>query len=368
MRQRISAVLRGGLAQFLILFLAMFGLGVSATHAQMGPIKEIQLAPLATAVTSDDTVPFTVHALDEAGTVEDVTSKAVFSENDPFGAFSDNVYFPGKIGTWDVQATYDGFAAQTTVTVTEGALGEIIINPNTNPEVVDLGTKREFTAQGYDADNNVIGNLTPTWAVQGDAGTIDTKGVFAAVKEGAATVTATIGSVSAAVRVEVKDIADEVPPANTNVNANANSNVNAANGNANTNQSGAVLGEETQDENVNTGEGTEATTEEVTADNTNTAAATEETSSCTTYDWWIWLLGIVVYLSLLGAYYYLVRTRSDMMIWIAPAILTALGLWAFFALTCAGSFLWVPWVMVIGGLLVTLFRPREFQPLNGKTL
>ena len=99
-----------------------------------------------------------------------------------------------------------------------------------------------------------------------------------------------------------------------------------------------------------------------------TSATSEDTEDCTTYDWWVWMLGIIVYLVILGAYYFSVRTRSDLMLWIAPVILTILALWAFFALTCPGNFLWVPWVTMIGGLLVTLFRPREFTPKNGQQL
>ncbi|MFA6512024.1 MAG: hypothetical protein WCV86_02815 [Patescibacteria group bacterium] len=362
MKKNMLTVLHGGLARILVLFIVILGLGVPAAHAQMGPVTEIQLSETKSTVTSDNIVPFLVHALDAAGNVEEVTADAVFSENDPFGDFSANVYFPGMVGTWDVQATYNGFAVQTTITVTEGPLATIVINPNTNPEIINMNETRAFIAQGFDADNNIVAELSPTWAVQGTAGTIDeSSGVFTAKAEGDATITATMGDVSAAARITVKKIAtgEETPPVPppapaTTTNTNTSSPA----------TTGEVLGEETEDEQA--AQVDEVT--EVTAENVTTTAEEAVTEDCATYAWWVWMLGIIVYLVLLGVYYYTVRMRNELTIWIAPVILTAAGLWAFFALTCAGHFLWVPWILVIGGLLVTLFRPREFQPENGQEL
>ena len=91
MMHRILSVLRGGVAQsFLLLALGAFA-GIPAAHA--ATIQDIQLSPFDINVNSDITVPFTVHALDENGVATDVTSEAIFSENDPFCTFSENIYF-----------------------------------------------------------------------------------------------------------------------------------------------------------------------------------------------------------------------------------------------------------------------------------
>lgn len=359
MTQRFSAVLHGGVAQVLFLLVLILGFGVAGASAQT--TTEIQIAPGTAAVSSDVTIPFTVHAILSDGSTKDVTAEATFSENDPFGALSGNVYFPGMVGTWSVQAVYRGFSVQASITVTEGTLAEIIINPNTNPEVIRMGGTRAFSAEGFDMDNNPLPGIDPVWAVQGGLGTISEDGVFTPTKIGEGTITASIGDVTQTVRVEVKDIAAESQPANTNTSTGTGTNTNAT-GAGNTNQTGEVLGEEIAQTNTNT-----ATNEN---ENVNAAAPSEETTTeeCSTYAWWIWWIGILAYLGLLVAYYFFVQRRNDLTVWLVPIVLTGGALWAFFALTCSGHFLWVPWVVVIGGLLVTLFRPREFMPTNGKEL
>lgn len=358
MSERLTHVFQGGITAFALVLFAL-AVSTSPAAAQMGPVTSIQLAPLNPVLTSDETVTFTVNALDDTGNVEDVTDQAVFSENDPFGSFSANVYFAGKVGTWDIQATYRGLTAQTKVTVTEGILSELVVNPNTAPETLNVGETRTFTAEGFDADNNLITNISPTWTVQGNQGTIDANGVFTATQAGNGTVVATLGDISAAVVVQVNGTAEEKVEETPEATVTSGTNTNTAPA------GGEVLGEE-----VTTN--SEEATEEGPADTAATAEPTEEEAAaetlCTTYDWWVWLLGIIIYLLSLGAYYSVVKRRNDLIIWLAPVLLTAAALWAFFALTCPNAFLWVPWVAVIGGLLVTLFRPREFQPENGSDL
>lgn len=78
-----------------------------------------------------------------------------------------------------------------------GALDHVVVTPS-NPTVIG-GATRQFTAIGYDTNNNPIPNLPITWSVTNGGGTINNNGLFTA---GAApgtynnTITATIGSVS----------------------------------------------------------------------------------------------------------------------------------------------------------------------------
>lgn len=363
-------VLPGGVAPVLISFLALALVGVfGLSHAAHAAITGIEISPDDAVVTSDDTVEYTVVAVDGA-TKTDITDQVLFSENDPFGSFKNdqNPYSAGKVGTWLVQVNWGGFVDQTTVTVKHGTLAELTVNPNSGPERITIGGTRTFTADGFDLDNNMIAEIEPTWSVKGDIGTIDERtGAFTATTAGEGMVVASVENISAAISVTV----EEAPAA-----ANANAPGEAESGSAgNTTDEGRVLAAETEGTNENVNAGEENTPGEAGNENTISSAdeedamAMEETDeACTTYDWWVWVLGILVYLALLIAYYNMVKTRSDLVIWLVPLVLTGGALWAFFALTCAGHFLWVPWVTVIGGLLVTLFRPRSFMPENGSRL
>ncbi len=92
----------------------------------------------------------------------------------------------------------------TTAFTIPGALDHIAVTPNT--ATVVAGTSRQFTAQGYDADNNPIPSLTYTWSVAHGGGTINTAGLFTAGTTAghfASTVVASVGSVSGLATVDV---------------------------------------------------------------------------------------------------------------------------------------------------------------------
>jgi hypothetical protein len=85
-----------------------------------------------------------------------------------------------------------------------GPLDHIVVTPAS--ATVALGGAQQFTAQGYDADDNPIPNLPFTWSVVNGGGTIDSNGLFTAgVVAGsyANTVEASFGGVSGHASVEV---------------------------------------------------------------------------------------------------------------------------------------------------------------------
>ena len=74
-----------------------------------------------------------------------------------------------------------------------------------DPDTLAVGTARQFTAIGYDADGDEVG-INPTWSVGAGGGTIDAAGLFTAgtvLGTFAGTVTATVGSVSGQATVTV---------------------------------------------------------------------------------------------------------------------------------------------------------------------
>jgi hypothetical protein len=94
------------------------------------------------------------------------------------------------------------FSGATTVVYTlAGPLDHIVVSPAS--ATVATGGTQQFTAQGYDADDNPIPNLPFTWTVSG-GGTIDGNGLFTAgLMPGAYVVDASFGGVSGFASVEV---------------------------------------------------------------------------------------------------------------------------------------------------------------------
>ena len=97
------------------------------------------------------------------------------------------------------------FNGSTSVTFTlAGALDHITVTPN--PASLVAGATQQFTAQGYDASNNPLPNLTYTWSVANGGGSITSGGLFTAGSTPgtfANTVVATVGSISGAATVNI---------------------------------------------------------------------------------------------------------------------------------------------------------------------
>jgi uncharacterized repeat protein (TIGR01451 family) len=86
-----------------------------------------------------------------------------------------------------------------------GPLHHVVVTPS-NATVI-AGATRQFTAMGYDANNNPIPNLPVTWTVASGGGTITSSGLFTAGSTPGTynnTVTATIGAFSGTASVTVE--------------------------------------------------------------------------------------------------------------------------------------------------------------------
>jgi ice-binding like protein len=88
-----------------------------------------------------------------------------------------------------VQATSGGMSGTANVTVIVGVLATIAVTPD--PDTLNQGATRQFTAVGRDAGNNIVA-ITPTWSVTNGGGAINGSGLF--------TAGATLGSFSNTVR------------------------------------------------------------------------------------------------------------------------------------------------------------------------
>jgi hypothetical protein len=91
-----------------------------------------------------------------------------------------------------------------------GPLDHIVVTPAS--ATVAVGGTQQFTAKGYDVDDNPVPKLSFTWAVVNGGGTINTSGLFTAGSaEGTFpdTVEASFGGISGNASVET-----DLPPEN----------------------------------------------------------------------------------------------------------------------------------------------------------
>lgn len=297
-----------------------------------GPTTKIVLDPTTATLTADQTQIFKVLAVAADNTSTDVTAQSTLSVDDPLGKISGAIYTPGKAGTWTVQATFQSFTTTATVTVTPGAVQEVVVNPNSEPEQLYIGTNLKFTATAYDAKNNIVSDQKYIWTVIGENGSIDNQGVFKPTTVGTGKVQAAVGTVTGQVSVVV----NPAIVTNTNTVTNTVSNTNAvANTNAPTNSA------------------------------TNTAALNtvddETTTSCTSLKPWVWILLLVVFLIGVAVLFALVPVT---MIWPTAAALLAAATLAFVQrkYDCHGQDWWA-WVIMLGTIALAaaplLMRPKH---------
>ncbi|MBI3572597.1 MAG: hypothetical protein HY092_00150 [Candidatus Kerfeldbacteria bacterium] len=320
-------------------------LGFTHLSLAAGPAKHITLAPTSVTLNTDQTQVFTVTATDANGATTDVSSQATFSTNDPRGSFTGPTYQPGAVGTWTIQATYQSFSANATATVTVGSVKDIQINPNSDPETVNLNSKKNFTAQAFDGHSNAITNPTFTWSVSGTIGIVDQSGTFTAKNLGTGKVTASSGAVTGQVTIVVSQtpvvantnaVTNVNRAANKNTNAAKNANVNPANINAN--------------HNVNT----------IVPTTPASTSTQNESLQCTTLRPWVWVLILIAFLAAVAILYGLVPATK---IWPVVVSLVGAGVLIYmqrkYGCTLQG---WWAWVASLGTIALSVIAVRQLPP------
>lgn len=329
-----------------VLVLALVSLAIAlpaqpASAVQQDENGRLTISPANRSVISGESLKFTAKRTDpDTGKLWDATAFTFFAVTDPAGTVAGNAYTAGQAGTWTVTAKYGDESAKTKVTVRPGPVDHVAVNPNSLPEIVGVGQSKTFSATLYDRANNRIQNAVVVWTVSGSIGTIDQTGRFTAQRNGTGRISASAGSVVGSVDVVVRVAAAET----TAPAATIPSNTNTANTNA-----GQVLGA---------------------SESPAASPATTEppSSSCWNIRWWGWLIAWFGFLVLLYGYYHLVQAKTGAWIWIVPFFVAAGAVVVFFFVRCNGVAGWFPWILVIGGLLVTLFRPIRFVPTDGHPL
>ncbi|MBU0569122.1 PEGA domain-containing protein, partial [bacterium] len=128
----------------------------------------LSLSPKTATTTADGSITFMAIAKDSNGNTWTVTCKTIFSGNDPIGTMSANIYYPGKVGTRIITATYTTLMATATVSVSHGSATIISISPQDLSTYVGVSTN--YSATGTDTDGNSFGVLA-TFAITAGAGT-----------------------------------------------------------------------------------------------------------------------------------------------------------------------------------------------------
>jgi hypothetical protein len=163
----------------------------------LGPLDHIIVTPAEVTITADDYIQFTAVGYDLEENIIEFTPKWDVNGG---GTIDSGGNFTAKtVGTWKVYASSAGISGNASINVTNGSLKKIIVTPEVSRITTD--EYKIFTAQGFDADNNVL-NITFTWEVTG-GGVIDQYGNYTAGLPGIWTIFANRSGISGNAIIEV---------------------------------------------------------------------------------------------------------------------------------------------------------------------
>ena len=168
-------------------------------------LTTVEIAPTTATLEVDETVTFTATMLDQFGNTMTGIPVAWTSSDETVGTITGSGTFTAlAAGTVTVTATAGEVSGTAAVTVSaeEPVLERITVTPNA--AAVMIGNTHEFAAACYDQFDNPMTGVDVNWTTSDEAvGTIDANGLFTALAEGTATITATTGSTSATAAVTV---------------------------------------------------------------------------------------------------------------------------------------------------------------------
>lgn len=294
----------------------------------------------------NDTLVYTIVTAPENMTINENTGKITWIPT-KCGLYNIVLQVSDNKGGYDVQAFQ--------ITVIPSAPNSLTCSPNERPDIIALGSTKQFEVLAYDKYQNEISNPKVIWSTDEKIGVIDQNGLFTAKKGGIGFVAAEYDGIKVSIGVVVKGV---IASSSTEKSATSETKKTTAAPVAKP----KVLGEATQ-KNTNI-----STTELKTNVNQPEEKATEEKkeekkTTCTNWKNWIIVLILVIYSIILIIYYIAIKNKRTNWWWIAPIFLTAIGLFIYFKYFCRGTYVWWPWVMVGLGLIITLYYRR--RPYNG---
>ncbi len=164
-----------------------------------GALSSIVVTPDGDSITADQDLAFFAQGFDAKGNSRgSVTSGTTFSISAGAGGTwggSNNATYTAEHASatpWTVTGTDGAFSDTTSLTVTPGAVASIVISPTNSSMTAD--ETKNYTAIGYDADMNAVGDVTASTVFSDDStgtwgGT--NNATFTAVGTGSITITGT---------------------------------------------------------------------------------------------------------------------------------------------------------------------------------
>jgi len=179
---------------------------VTVVPAGPAPIDVIIVSPAAVTLDIGCIQQFTATCYDADGTLIPGAAVVWTVTDGAVGRIDDDGLFTAiGEGTTTVAATLDGVTGTATVTVRSppSVLARIEVCPPCT--TLDVGETYRFAATGYDRFGNVIPDLAFTWSCSDPCiGSIDDCGLFTALAEGTATITASAGCIQGTACVTVR--------------------------------------------------------------------------------------------------------------------------------------------------------------------
>jgi len=158
---------------------------------------------------ADQIQQYRVYALDQKGNLwcaSEYDGGVTFSTTDPDGKFITNVYYDGKVGTWEIIAKLGDLSIKTNVTVDNPGVAESIIVSNP-PEKIETNNNYQLNIKLYDKNGNEITGRLYTWKITdgADIATIDQTGYLHALKAGKITVSVKYANIETLITINLID-------------------------------------------------------------------------------------------------------------------------------------------------------------------
>jgi hypothetical protein len=170
--------------------------GLAPVTVEPGPVAQLQIQPSQPTVAAGDTVSFQVTAFDAFH--NPATTEVDWAVEAPLGRMAQGTLTAEKAGTAEVVARSGEVQAAATVHIQPGVATHLQIVPRQ----VDIpaGTTVQLRALGFDAYDNVS-QVSVTWELSGDIGTLTDTGEFTAGQQGKGQITARLNDLSDSVPV-----------------------------------------------------------------------------------------------------------------------------------------------------------------------
>jgi len=123
-----------------------------------GPVDHLSLSPASASIAAGGSQAYTAQARDQYNNpLGDVTASTVFSIA-PDGSCTGATCTASATGAHTVTGTSSGKSGTASLTVGAGALDHIVISPD--GATISAGGSQSYSAQGFDAANNSLGDVT----------------------------------------------------------------------------------------------------------------------------------------------------------------------------------------------------------------